>query len=139
MKSSYFTKNNTLAQVVSVLEKKFHVYFNMDLEIINVTPQWYDAPHNNEAAILLASVEVTEADIIAFYKDARVSGHILETSKGYEVKSWDWTYTEGIYATLAEARLNLIDAIAPSDIDGIEYCKTSPFMEVLVESPWGWV
>jgi hypothetical protein len=139
MKTSYFTKNNTLAQVVSVSNKKFHVYFNMDLEIIGVEPQWYDAAHNNDAATTLASVKVTEADIISFFKDARVYGHILEVSQGYQVISWDWTNIIGLFKTLDEARINLIDAIAEHDIDVLDYSKTSPFMEVLLDSPWGWI
>ena len=137
--TSYFTKNGTLAQLVSVSNKSFHVYFNMELEIIGLELQWYDAPHSNEAASMLASVKVTEADIIHYFKDARVYGHILEVSEGYQVMSWDSTNSIGVFKTLSEARLNLIDAIAESDIDFVEYSKTSPFMEVLVESPWGWI
>lgn len=138
MKTSYFTKNNTLAQVVSVYDVQFHVYFNEELDIIGVEPKWYNAPFSCEAEKLLANVSVTEADIIYYFKDAYAYGHILETSNGYEVQSWDRTYTQAVYKTLAEARMHLIHHIADSD-DEEQFYKASPFMEVLVRIPQGWI
>jgi len=137
MKTSYFTKNNTLAQVVSVYDVQFHVYFNEELDIIGVEPKWYDASFSFTAEKLLADVKVTEADIIGYFQDVHVYGHILETGNGFEVQSWDRTWTSGAFQTLAEARVNLIQNIADSDDE--DFYKASPFMEVLVQTPWGWI
>jgi hypothetical protein len=137
MKTSYFTKNNTLSQLVTVCKVQFHVYFNEKRTIIGVEPKWYEVEFDWEAETLLADVKVTEADIIGYFQDAHVYGHIIETPNCYEVQSWDRTWTSGAYQTLAEARMHLIHHIADSDDE--DFYKASPFMEVLVQTPWGWI
>ena len=105
---------------------------------------WFD-PEQDRFGTLLPNAP-TFPQLVAHMKHvgrgARVFGHIYKNPDGtYQVNNWDNTGATRGFASLDEARVFLMPAIAGPDLteDDWDYRKTSPFEEVRIcDADWKW-